>query len=105
MPGVIHIEEGLFETYEALPGFFELDQCYGVKQCDRDMFCQFVFSVVLIQVSDLHALEVMKQALAGEQSFLQAVPVAELNEVGILESELESKRALGALCHVVSQLI
>ncbi len=45
------------------------------------------------------------QPLPAQQSFLQAVPVSELDKGRVLEPQFVAERALRAFGHIVGQLI
>ena len=60
---------------------------------------------VVLEVARVHALQVVLEALPGQQALLQAVPVAELDEGGVRQRQLVAVGALGLLREVVGQLV
>jgi len=91
----------------AAPHRLERDQLLGCECCKRDVLRDLVLPIVLFEISRVHALEIEVEPLACQQTFLQGVPVTELNEIRVCRSqpELETVRAFRALRHVVCQLI
>ena len=68
------------------------------------MLGHLVLALVLVQVRDLHPLQVV-EPLAGQQALVQAVPVAELDEVRVRQAEFEAEGPLGPLGDVVGELV
>ncbi len=81
MARVVHVEERLGQPDLAAPGLFERDERQRVVQNERDVPGQLVLASVLVQVRHIHSLQVQVEPFAGQQPLLQAVPVAELDEV------------------------
>ena len=83
MPRIIKVEQRLRQGDEALAGLLQLEQADRIDRIQRDVLGDLVLAPVLVQVGYVHALEIVMQTLAAQQPLLQAVPVAELDEVRV----------------------
>src|SRR5215510_2843731 len=105
MPRTIHVIENLWYAELTTPDLPQFNQGVRADRQQRYMLGNLVLPSILFQVARIHPLQVEVEPLSGHQAFLQTIPIAVFDETGVWQSQLEAIRALGALRHLVSQLI
>ena len=105
MPWAIHVKQLFVHLERAFSGGAQSDQGFRGDLEQADVLGQLVLALVLVEVGDIHALQVVVEVVAGQQPFLQTVPIHDLDEIRVRQSQLEPKRPLRALGHAEGELV
>ena len=103
--GAVEVVPVLGDLHEAFAVGTQLLERDRVQDTQRDVGSELVLAPVLVEPRRLHPVEIVTEALAGDEPLLQAVPVAELDERRVGLGQLELPRLLGALGDRIGQLI
>src|SRR5258708_15095332 len=104
MSGMVHIVKRMGYFKIAHSSHAQPDERQWIREGQRYVFGDFIFTFVPIEVTCLHPLDVVKQQIGTLQSLLQAVPVSEPDE-RIVVAQLETIRTLGLLGEVVAKFV
>src|SRR6266496_817056 len=108
LAGTVEIEQPLGYRHLAGTCGLELEQGERVETGERHVLGELVLAPVLLEERQLEALQVEAQRLAGEQPSAPAVPIAELDELLVVElgaHDLVLERLLGPPGEIESDLV
>src|SRR5262249_36202704 len=104
----VEVEERFWQSNRAPTGRTQVDEGQRIDLEKANLLRQFILPQVVFAISHLHALDIQKERISGEQSLAAAVPVIELDQglaVQLGSHQLALHRLLGAAGNVKGEAI